>query len=90
MADAKIVLTVPGGRVYLSRRAAQWLSEHLPAGVMLLSQLKAANDQDIEGAHIDIIEISYAERDTVKQAILGARGRAETVPDDVSALERIL
>ena len=90
MADAKIVLTVPGGRVYLSRRAAHWLSEHLPAGVTLRSQLKAANEQDIEGAHIDIIEISYAERDPVKQAILEARGRAEPVPDAISALERIL
>ena len=90
MAKVKIVLTVPGGRADLSRTAAQWLGEHLPPAAMLRSQLKPANEQDIEGAYIDVIEISYAERDAVKQAILGARGRAETVPDDVSALERIL
>jgi hypothetical protein len=90
MADAKIVLTVPGGRADLSRKNAQWLGEHLPPAAVLRSQLKTASEQDIQGAHIDIIEISYAERDAVKQAILGARGRAECVPDDVSALERIL
>jgi hypothetical protein len=90
MADAKIVLTVPGGRADLSRKDSQWLSEHLPAAAMLRSQLQAASEQDIQGAHIDIIEISYAERDPVKQAILEARGRAEPVPDAISALERIL
>ena len=90
MADAKIVLTVPGGRADLSRKDSQWLSEHLPAAAMLRSQLQAASEQDIQGAHIDTIEISYAERDPVKQAILKARGRAETVPNAISTLERIL
>ena len=63
MADAKIVLTVPGGRADLSRKDAQWLSEHLPPAALLRNQLRTAAEQDIEGAHIDIIEISYAERD---------------------------
>jgi hypothetical protein len=90
MADAKIVLAVPGGRADLSRKDAQWLGEHLPPAALLRNQLRTAGKQDIEGAHIDIIEISYAERDPVKQAILEARGRAQTVPDAISALERIL
>ena len=90
MADAKIVLTVPGGRADLSRTDAQWLSEHLPSDSVLLSQLQAASELDMQGAYVGVIEISLMERDAVKQAILEARGRAETVPDAISTLERIL
>jgi hypothetical protein len=36
MADAKIVLTVPGGRADLSGTDARWLSEHLPSDSVLL------------------------------------------------------
>ena len=87
---AKIVLTVPDGRVVLSPEDAQWLSEHLPPDTMLRTHLRVASFQNVQGAYIDIIEIDVLERDAVKQAILAARGRAETVPDDLSALERIL
>ena len=90
MADARIVLNVPGGRTDLSRKGAQWLSEHLPPDAVLRAQLRVAGEQDVQGAHIDIIEIGVLERDAVKQAILDARGRAENVPNDVSSLERIL
>jgi hypothetical protein len=90
MMAVKIVLTVPDGHVGLSPEDAQWLSEHLPPAAVLRSHLRVASEQNLQGAHIDSIEIGVLERDAVKQAILEARGRSETVPDDVSALERIL
>ena len=87
---AKIVLTVPDGRVVLSPEDAQWLSGHLPPAAVLRTHLRIASEQNVQGAYIDIIEIGVLEWDAVKQAILEARGRAETVPDAISALERIL
>jgi hypothetical protein len=90
MDEPKIVLTIPGDRVDLTRKGARWLVEHLPRGAVLRKELRSASEQDVQGAYIDIVEVGALERDAVKQAILGARGRAEIVPDDVSALERIL
>jgi len=49
--NANIVLTVPGGRADLSRKDAQWLSEHLPPAAMLRSQLQAAVGREKPTAH---------------------------------------
>jgi hypothetical protein len=87
---AKIVLTVPAGRIDLSPKDARWLSEHLPRAAVLRTHLRTASERNVQGACTDIIEIGVLERDAVKQAILQARGRSETVPDVVSELERML